>query len=128
MAYATEADLTEYLDGDPMPSHPQRLLNQASDDIDELLIGAVYPVDADGVPTGADHIDALMQVCVLQALFLAPDPDGRKRQYSSMSTSNVSWTRATDASGSPITPEFSARAYKMLRLAGLMNFVTVGRG
>lgn len=111
-----------------MPPFPVPLLDQATDDIADLLVGAVYPVDNNGVPTTAAHTAALKAACILQALFLAPDPDGKKKQFSSMSTSNVSWTRATDAAGNVIAPEFSARAYKKLRLAGLLNYVVVGRG
>ncbi|WP_433464149.1 hypothetical protein [Spirillospora sp. CA-128828] len=49
--YATIDELREFLKTIPVWPGAERHLEQASEDIDELLIGAVYDVDANELPT-----------------------------------------------------------------------------
>jgi len=115
MAYATLDQLDDYLDGDPRPPHPQRLLDQASIDIDIALTGAVYDTDDNGIATDADIAAAITLATILQALYIAPDPQGKKAQYSSMTSSQVSWTRATRADGSPVVQKTAPAALNVLQ-------------
>jgi hypothetical protein len=43
--------------------------------IDVALIGAVYPTDADGMPTNPEHTDVIMQAACAQAQFEIANDD-----------------------------------------------------
>lgn len=60
MAYATVADLTDFLDPDPVPANAQLLLDRASRDIDRALLTSVYDVE------DADNVAALKSACLEQ--------------------------------------------------------------
>ena len=59
-------------------------LQLASGVIDEALIGAVYPTDADGMPTNPEHIAIFMRACCAQVAFqlVNNDPQNVKTQFS----------------------------------------------
>lgn len=66
MAYATSADYESYT-GQTAPADIERLLDRASEWLDtELLLGAVYDVDAAGLPTDTDVIAALRDATCAQ--------------------------------------------------------------
>lgn len=56
--YATAEDLTDYPVTVDQADAP-RLLADASARVDELLEASVYPVDAAGMPTDPEHVEAL---------------------------------------------------------------------
>ena len=66
--YATKEQLEDYLDGDPVPDGAGLLLRSASRDVDEMLLTARYPVDAAGLPTVPEHVEAIREATMLQAL------------------------------------------------------------
>lgn len=51
--YATIDDYMQYV-GYSVPEFPPRHMVRASQRIDKGLVGAIYPTDADGLPTGND--------------------------------------------------------------------------
>jgi hypothetical protein len=97
------------------------LLQRASEDLDGNLVGAVYPVNQNGMPTDAMVIDVFMRACCAQAQFLAADNDitGVKRQYSSTSMGGVSLTRVAAMTATPFPP-LAPRAASILRTAGVL--------
>jgi hypothetical protein len=96
-------------------------LMRASEDIDSYLIAAVYPVNANGMPTDAMAIDAFMRACCAQAQFLIADNDdaGVKRQYMTTSVSGVSATRVAAMTAMSLPP-LSSRAASILHTAGVL--------
>lgn len=119
MSYATVDELEDHLDGDPTPAHPERLLDRASERVDEMLIGAVY----DG--TDPDVTAALKRATLLQAQWMAPDETGQRAQFSSMSTGGVSWTRAQRQGGGVTDSRFSPDALSYIRTSGLLAGLSV---
>lgn len=65
-AYATIQDLVDVYGS--TPSGAAMLLVRASRDVDRALLCSVYPVDDDGLPTDADHIEALRWATVEQVI------------------------------------------------------------
>jgi hypothetical protein len=99
----------------------RQLLVVASECIDEALIGAVYPTDADSMPTNPAHIDLFMRATVAQAEFLGAlnDPAFVKSQYSSTSMGGVALTRTAKAQGQ-IMPPLAPRAAQILHTGGAL--------
>lgn len=112
MAYATVDDLDDALGDDPTPRNPDQLLELASTEIDALLVGCVYTVNASGQPVEAADIAKLRDLTVLQALWMADDPHGHKDHIQSMRTSQVSVQRAGSR------PRFAPRAVAYLQARG----------
>ena len=62
--------------GGVTPADAARLLDRASELIDDCTRTAIYPVDANGLPTGADEIAALRDATCAQVEFwLASDEE-----------------------------------------------------
>jgi hypothetical protein len=97
VAYATEQQLIDYLAPDAAPANAAKVLDRASDDIDGLLIGAVYDTDAYGMPTDARVQEALRKATLAQAEYLVATNDltGAQRQWGTVSVGEVSYTRGT---------------------------------
>jgi hypothetical protein len=78
VAYATEHDYATWTGQPVAPDGTHRRLTRASAFIDSVLVGAVYPVDDDGLPTLAAHIDALRDAACAQVEFwsVSGDEDG----------------------------------------------------
>lgn len=97
-------------------------LQRASEDIDLHTIGAVYAVNANGMPTDAMVIDAFMRACCAQCQFLLADndPTGVKRQYTSTSIGGVSQARAAAVTALPMPP-LAPRAASILHVAGVLS-------
>jgi hypothetical protein len=100
----------------------QQLLIVASECIDEALVGAVYPTDADSMPTNPAHIDLFRRATIAQASFLSSlnDPDFVKSQYSSTSMGGVTLTRTARAQGQ-IMPPLAPRAAQILHTGGALG-------
>jgi len=64
--------------------------------IDEALTGAVYPADADSMPTQPSHIANFMRACCAQVAFQIGnnDPKNLKPQSSSVGLAGVTQARA----------------------------------
>lgn len=102
--YATAADYRQVTGQDP-PADIIRKLADASELLDELLIGCWYDVDAAGLPTDPAVIRALTRATCQQAAWwqLTGDPDGLSTVYPSMSIGSVSISRG-QGSGTTGTP------------------------
>lgn len=104
---------------------PQQIVTanlvRASEDIDHALIGAVYQVNANGMPTDPMLLDVLVRATARQCEYLIADndPSGVKKQYTSISVGGVSSTR-TAASQSPTFPPLAPRAAQILNVAGVL--------
>jgi len=91
--YATVDDLEDELSGAATPDRPDRLLVLASTTIDSLLAGTVYTVTESGLPDDEADAEKLRRMTVLQALWMADDPEGLKDHYHDMRTASVSVSR-----------------------------------
>jgi hypothetical protein len=118
MAYATVDDLEDFLENDPMPNHPERLLDRASERVDEMMTGFVYETSDAGLPTDASVIDLLKNLTILQAQYMGDvgDETGSRSGFTSMSTGGVSWSRAVgQGNGRPINDRYAPNAVTYLR-------------
>jgi hypothetical protein len=97
-------------------------LQRASEDIDNALIGAVYAVNANGMPADAMVIGTFMRACCAQCQFLLADndPAGIKRMYVSTSMGGVSQTRAAAVTAMALPP-LAPRAAQILHTAGVLQ-------
>ncbi|MEC4016093.1 hypothetical protein [Streptomyces sp. H27-D2] len=124
MAYASVDDLTNWLHPEPVPPNARRLLETASEALDESLIGAVYDI---GDPEVAD---VLRRACVRQVHWRMErdDETGANSDLQSMTTGQRSFTRRAPAAGTPGGPRVGHQAASVLRSAGLLviNPLVVG--
>ncbi|MGW3154009.1 hypothetical protein [Streptomyces sp. NPDC001089] len=122
MAYATEAEFAEFLAPDDPPPHAKRLLETASDLIDELLVGAVYAVDDQGNPSEPSVSDAVTKAVIYQAQYMAAtgDETGANANVSSMSQGGLSIARTFGSNGASRVPRYSENAIGVLRTAGVL--------
>lgn len=109
--YASVDDLEDEMSPTSTPPNPDRLLILASTAVDTLLTGSVYDVDSNGLPTASKDAELLKRLTVLQAVYMAPDPEGFKDDFTTMQTStvHVERTRAT---------RYAPRALEYLQAAG----------
>lgn len=105
------------------------MLQRASEAMDHYLIGAVYAINANGMPTDPMLIDVLVRATSAQCQFVLADndPTGVKRQYSSTSMGGVSTSRVaamTAMSFPPLAPQAAAilHAAGVLGSAALINW------
>lgn len=119
-AYATVDEFSDYLDGDPLPAHPDRLLARATDVVNELLVGAVWTTDTDGMPTDARVADKLREAVCIQADYMSRTDDelGTRALYDSVSTGGVSYSRATSGSGGALPSRYAPALLTFIRTAG----------
>jgi hypothetical protein len=96
-------------------------LRRASEVLDMYLIGAVYPVDADSMPTDAGVIDVFMRATCAQCQHILAnnDPAWVKSQYSSVNMGGVTQTRAASAQNQAFPP-LAPMAAVILRTAGVL--------
>lgn len=99
----------------------QVMLQRASEDIDAALVAAVYPVNANGMPTDPMVIDLFTRATSAQCQFLLADndPAGVKRQYSSTSMGGVSQSRVGSMTGLQMPP-LAPRAAQILHVGGVL--------
>lgn len=98
------------------------MLQRASEAMDNYLIGAVYAVNANGMPTDPMLIDVLMRATSAQCQFMLADndPTGVKRQYSSTSMGGVSTSRVA-AMTAMTFPPLAPQAAAILHAAGVLG-------
>lgn len=99
----------------------EQRLRLATEQLDVYLVGAVYAVDGDGMPTEPGLIDTLSRACCEQARFLnAHNDDAQvKREYSSSNVGGVQVTRAPSMLA-PALPPLAPQAAAILRVAGVL--------
>jgi hypothetical protein len=95
------------------------VLRRASEVIDFALVGAVYPTDADDMPTKPSHIDLFMRATCAQVQFMLAnnDPANVKSQYATTSMGGVSQTRTVSAQGQRVPP-LAPQAAAILHVGG----------
>jgi glycerol-3-phosphate dehydrogenase len=122
MAYATEAEFAAFLEPDSPPAHARRLIDTASDQVDELIRFAVYEVDAEDDPVSVKVAGALKKATIYQAHYLMTtgDETGANANVSSMSQGGLSIARSFGSGGSGRTPRYSENAVGVLRAQGLL--------
>jgi hypothetical protein len=99
----------------------QTKLQRATEDIDVALVGAVYRVDADGMPLDPQLANVLVRATSAQAAYLLAQNDdtGIKREYSSTSVGGVTAVRSQRMQGGALQP-LGPRALGILRTAGIL--------
>lgn len=120
--YATLAQYRSYTLDQLTPDYlVNGWLRQASEVIDWVLIAAVYPTDADGMPTNPMHIDVFMRATCRQAQYMIAggDPTYVKPKFSSTSMGGVSQTRSPR--GLAILPDLAPQAAVILQTAGVLG-------
>lgn len=118
--YATTADYARWVHAAP-PVGAVQALAAASRVIDELLLAAVYDVDAAGMPTKAAHITALRDATCAQAAYAAATGDRLAvgaGHISQASIGSVSFQRG-GATGGEAPGRYSPQAWAILQQAGL---------
>lgn len=117
MAYATISDLEAWLAPEPAPAGAHRLLEQASDALDQALIGAMYE------PTDPGVQDVLRKACVRQVHWMMDrdDETGANNDLQSMSAGSRSFTRRTVGEGAGAAPRIAPQAVTVLRTSGLLT-------
>lgn len=97
-------------------------LARASEDIDRALIGAVYPVDANGMPTDADDIQTFQDATCAQVAFRQElsDDTGAASRNDSTSIGGISIHRAAGTAALAMPP-LGPEALKILHLAGAVG-------
>ena len=96
-------------------------LQRASEDIDSAIIGAVYAVNGNGMPTAPMVIDAFTRACCAQAQYVLADndPSGIKRQFQTVTAGGVSTSRAKNATAL-VFPPLGPRTLSILHTAGVL--------
>lgn len=121
--YATDVEYAAWLGVDPPVAGSAQALRTASLRVDEMLIGAVYPVDEDGLPTEANHITALADATCAQAAHAkgsGTSDTGDDPQYAEVQIGSVRLKRATAAEVPGAGAKYSDEAVSILQLAGLI--------
>lgn len=129
--YATPAELATHLGLDSPPPRAEVWLRRASQDLDVLLITAVYDVDNVDMPTDPGVVDTLRDAVCEQAelLITVDDPTGAKARFARVKIQQTEYVSAVDPrSGRPVQVAYSSRALSGLRAAGLLPGVVYGRG
>jgi hypothetical protein len=123
-SYATSADLAAYMRDEPPPDC-ERMLADATREIDLMLLTARYCVDDQGFPSDPGQRQAVRDaVCELVAWWNdTGDPSGALDVYSSLSAGSISIGRATGrvAAGQAksASTRISPQVAGILRAAGL---------
>ncbi|MHA3724324.1 hypothetical protein ACXR2T_10635 [Leucobacter sp. HY1910] len=121
--YATETEFEEWL-GTTAPHGAARLLRDASLEVDDMLITAVYAVDHDDRPTEPRVIAALRDATCAQAEYR--DEHGSEVDALSAGESvklgPLGFGGAFSSAPSPLRqlPRFNPAALRILRVAGLI--------
>lgn len=120
--YATVQEFTDFLDPDPVPANAGRLLRKASWRLDDVLIGARYDTDTDGMPTDPDIVDLFREAVCLQAQYIADlgDETGANANVNSQKVGGVATTRALSLVGGG-TPRVSPEMIELLRASPLAS-------
>jgi hypothetical protein len=123
-AYATVAQYQNYTGDRLTPTWLVTIyLRRVSQEtIDEALIGAVYPTDADSMPTVAEHIDVFMRATCAQVSWVVAnnDIDNVKSQYASTSMGGVTQVLSAKAQ-SQVLPKLCPGAAAILHVASVLG-------
>ena len=94
---------------------------RASEDVDNAIVAAVYPVNQNGLPTQPFVVDAFMRATCAQAQYLLADndPSGLKRHYTSVNVGGISYVRARNMTTNAF-PLLCPRAAEILHVAGCL--------
>jgi hypothetical protein len=122
MAYATVADFTSFLAPDPVPANASRLLDRASEVVQELIIGALYATDADGNPTDPDLLAILRKAACIQAQYTLAlaDETGAMANVKQLTLADQTLIRGMSTTKGGSTPQISPNMLRVLRIAGLI--------
>jgi hypothetical protein len=125
MAYATEADLTNYLPAGTVVTDAAGKLTRASRRVDSLILTAIYDVDDAGAATDPDIILALRDAtCEVVRWWLdTGDETGAGSLFQSVSIGKIQLGRGYSAAGSATGAgqTTSPQAVEILTLAGLIG-------
>jgi hypothetical protein len=123
VSYATTGDYAKW-PGATLFTGIRRALIMASGVVDEMLLTAVYDVDAGGLPTDADVIAAVRDAACAQVLYSRTTGDTYgigAGQLHSFSIGSIQATRGYSTKGSSAPGRFSPQAWEILHLAGLVS-------
>lgn len=128
MAQRIYASISDYqpVTGQTAPAELTRQsFAAASRRVDRALIGAVYDVDDDGMPTKPDIVDAFREAtcAVVEAWVDAGDPTGTGQtpQYGTVTIGDVTLSRGGGRTGgSPGGPDLPQKALDVLYAAELL--------
>ena len=118
--YATYADYVAWSNDAFTPqSRVTWMLARASEDIDRALIGAIYTVDTNNMPTDPVDIDTFNRATCAQAQFRMElgDDTGASNRMSSTSIGGISVTRAAGTMAMTMPP-LAPAALQILHQAG----------
>lgn len=121
--YATIADYRTWSQDAITPdARVTWLLARASEDIDRALIGAVYPVDTNSMPTDPNDIATFNSATCAQAAFRQElsDDTGAASRNDSTSIGGISIHRAAGTAAQAMPP-LGPEALKILHLAGAVG-------
>ncbi|MBL3664528.1 hypothetical protein JL475_00510 [Streptomyces sp. M2CJ-2] len=115
--YASVSDLEAWLAPEPAPDNAVRLLELASDAVDEVLYGVAYD------PNDPDVREILRKAVVRQVHWLMDrgDETGSQDDMQSMSTGQRSFTRRTVGQGAGAAPKVGPKVASVLRTSGLLQ-------
>ncbi|MGW5198634.1 hypothetical protein [Streptomyces spiralis] len=121
MAYATVEEFAEFLAPDPVPANAARLLDRASTKLDQLLMGAVYKTDDDGLPLDPALVAVFREAVCIQAQYIDAlgDETGAMANVSQMTLGNQTLVRALQVTGKG-TPRVSPDLVDLLRANRLL--------
>lgn len=132
--YATQADYQQWT-GDNAATVAPSVLARASRLIDRALVGAVYVVDSQGLPTDTPITEALRDAVCAQIEWWDETGDttgiGAASQFASAAIASANYTRAQGAAagdGKGVTDRLSADALDVLVTAGLLPITPQLRG
>lgn len=121
--YATSDEYATWLGTDTAPEGAARLLRDASLEVDEMLLTAIYNVDHDDMPTDPKVRDALRDATCAQAEYVAEYGDELERlnEGESIKLGPISFGGAFSSGPNPqALPRYAPKAIRYLRLAGLI--------
>ncbi len=124
--YATPADLTAYCAPGTSPQGVgERQLREASAQVDEMLLTAIYDVDSEGKPTAPHVVEALKNATCAQALHVNTYGDEVEiRETSGPVALGPLSLGGRQSAGSPgagsSVPVWAPRAVAFLRAEGLI--------
>ncbi|WP_336651607.1 MULTISPECIES: hypothetical protein [unclassified Leucobacter] len=121
--YATSDEYAEWLGEDSPPEGAARLLRDASLEVDEMLLTAVYRVDHDDMPVDLKVREALRDATCAQAEYRGDYGDELETMNAgeSIKLGPLSFGGAFSSGPNPQQlPRFAPKAIRALRVAGLI--------
>lgn len=121
--YATVAELAGAMDPDKPPADAARMLRDASGDIDDLLLCAVYATGPAGAPADPDVIEALREATIALVRYridVGDDGGGAMEMLTSASLAGVSMSWGGGGKGKP-SVRYGPRVPGILQRAGLLG-------